>query len=43
MNVTTHHNDNARTGANLGETVLNVGSVGGAFGRIFERKVEGAV
>lgn len=43
MNVTTHHNDDARTGANLRETALNVLNVRGNFGRLFERKVEGAV
>jgi hypothetical protein len=43
VNVTTHHNDNARTGANLSEIMLNVASVRCGFGRLFERKVNGAV
>ena len=43
-NVLTHHNDNARTGANLNENVLNVATVSmKRFGRLFERKVNGAV
>lgn len=43
VSVLTHHNDRARTGANLSETVLNVANVSMRFGRLFERKVNGAV
>jgi hypothetical protein len=40
-NVLTHHNDNARTGAYLGETVLNVSNVHqGTFGKLFARAVD---
>ena len=42
MNITTHHNDAGRTGANLHERTLTVASVGARFGRWFERKVNGA-
>ncbi|MFI9724097.1 hypothetical protein ACIHFE_31385 [Streptomyces sp. NPDC052396] len=42
--VTTQHNDNRRTGANLRETALSPGSVGPAtFGRLFSRAVDGHV
>jgi hypothetical protein len=42
-NVLTHHNDNARTGANLNEAAPNVANVSTRFGRLFERQVNGAV
>jgi len=42
MNITTHHTDAARTGANLSETTLTVANVRANFGRLFERKVNGA-
>ncbi|GHF72938.1 hypothetical protein GCM10010218_62670 [Streptomyces mashuensis] len=42
--VTTQHNDNLRTGANLLETALHPGSVGpGTFGKLFTRAVDGHV
>ncbi|MDX1933733.1 MAG: PA14 domain-containing protein [Capsulimonadales bacterium] len=47
LSVVTQHNDNARTGANLRETVLNTGNVrppaggGEGFGKLFSRKVDG--
>src|SRR5258705_5241430 len=40
-NVTTHHNDAARTGANTSETVLTTTNVNvSQFGKIFERAVD---
>jgi hypothetical protein len=40
-NVTTHHNDSARTGAVLTETVLNTTNVNvSQFGKLFERAVD---
>ena len=40
----THHNDAARSGAPLGETMLEPALVaGGAFGRLFERNVDGGI
>jgi len=40
-NVTTHHNDAARTGANLAETVLTTTNVNvSEFGKLFERGVD---
>src|SRR2546426_1520819 len=40
-NVTTHHNDAARTGANTTETVLTTTNVNvSQFGKIFERVVD---
>jgi hypothetical protein len=42
--VLTQHNDNARTGANLQETVLNVSNVNKEkFGKLFERSVDGDI
>jgi hypothetical protein len=42
--VLTHHNDNARTGANLHEVELNVDNVASAkFGRLFSINVDGNV
>jgi outer membrane protein assembly factor BamB len=42
--VLTQHNDNARTGANLDETQLNVSNVGsGELGFVFSLPVDGAV
>jgi hypothetical protein len=44
MNVTTHHNDIARTGANLAETALKPGNVNAqSFGKLYTRHVEGDV
>jgi hypothetical protein len=43
-NVLTQHNNNARTGANLQETLLNTSNVNVAqFGKLFERYVEGHI
>ncbi|MBV9852817.1 MAG: pyrrolo-quinoline quinone [Armatimonadetes bacterium] len=40
----TQHNDNARTGANLKESVLNTRNVNArSFGKLFSRKVDGQV
>lgn len=41
--VTTQHNDNARTGANLKETALNINSVKSNFGKLFELAVDGDI
>jgi hypothetical protein len=42
--IITQHNDNRRSGANLGETALKPSNVGGeAFGKLFELPVIGAV
>ena len=43
--VLTQHNDNARTGANLAESILTPDAVAtpGRFGKLFERQVEGQV
>lgn len=44
VSVTTQHNDAARTGANLSETVLNTGNVNvNSFGKLFERAVDNQV
>jgi outer membrane protein assembly factor BamB len=44
VSVTTQHNDNARTGANLSETVLNTSNVNAtAFGKLFTVTVDGEV
>lgn len=42
VNILTQHNDNARTGANLNETVLNTSNVNAnQFGRLFTRDLDG--
>src|SRR2546422_8144968 len=41
VTVTTQHNDNARTGANLNETTLTPANVG-KLGRLFSRPIQGA-
>jgi hypothetical protein len=44
MQVTTHHNDNGRTGANLAETTLSPSNVRKEmFGKLFEHPVVGAI
>lgn len=44
VNVLTQHNDNARTGANLEETILNTSNVRpGRFGELFSRAVDGQI
>lgn len=44
VNVTTHHNDNARTGQNLNETVLTPGNVNpGQFGKLYSVPLDGQV
>src|SRR5260370_34781949 len=42
--VTTQHNDNSRTGANLSEPVLNTANVNAStFGKLFSRNVDGHI
>ncbi len=42
--VTTHHNDNGRTGANLQETILTTANVNPQkFGKLFDRQVDGQI
>jgi len=44
VNVTTHHNDNARTGQNTKETVLNPANVNQTqFGKVFTQPVDGMI
>jgi hypothetical protein len=44
VNVTTYHNDNARSGQNLGETILTPSNVNSSnFGKLFVISVDGKV
>lgn len=44
VNVLTHHNDNARTGANLQETQLTPANVNAdTFGKLFSLPVDGEI
>ncbi len=44
VNVTTHHNDNARTGANLSESILAPANVNaGQFGKLYSVPLDGQV
>src|SRR5215472_6837821 len=44
QSVSTYHNDNARTGQNLGETILTPSNVSrGSFGKLFSIRVDGRV
>jgi hypothetical protein len=42
-NVVTQHNDPARTGANLEETILTPAKVKSGFGKVFSRHVNGQI
>ena len=44
VSVLTQHNDNARTGQNLGETTLNTSNVSqSSFGKLYWRTVDGFI
>jgi len=44
VTVTTHRNDNSRTGQNLNETTLTTSNVSsGSFGKLFTRSVDGQI
>jgi len=44
VEVVTNHNDGGRTGANLGETILNTSNVNTSnFGKLFTRTVDGQI
>ena len=43
VNVTTYHNDNARTGQNTNETLLTPASVQSQFGKLFTLSVDGSI
>src|SRR5262249_20560652 len=44
VNVLTHHNDNSRSGANTGETILTTANVNSTtFGKLFSDGVDGQV
>jgi hypothetical protein len=44
VNVLTQHNDNFRTGANLGEFVLTTSNVNtGQFGKLYSRRLDGQI
>src|SRR5712692_9635414 len=44
VNVVTYHNDNARTGQNLNETILTPANVTSAtFGKLFTQRVDGDI
>jgi hypothetical protein len=44
VDMTTQHNDNQRTGANLQETILNTTNVNKAsFGKLFSKQVDGQI
>jgi hypothetical protein len=44
VSVTTHHNDNARTGQNTKETILNLANVNvNQFGKVFTQPVDGMI